>query len=84
MRENKRELPLTCGDLLLIACTKIIGVDRARLGALYHRFGVDCLAIFGLAAYDEIGPDSDVYCFYELEYGAPARLGDSGPVVGFC
>lgn len=21
MRENKRELPLTCGDLLLIACT---------------------------------------------------------------
>lgn len=55
-----------------------------RLGALYHRYGVDCLDIFGLAAYDEIDPDSDVYCFYELEYGVPARLGDSGPVVGFC
>ena len=49
-------------------------IDRERLGELCRRHGISRLALFGSAAREELGPDSDVDLLVEFVPGRRVGL----------
>ena len=50
-------------------------IDRDRLAAVCHRYGIARLSVFGSVARGAAGEDSDVDLLYETPSRSPARMG---------